>query len=195
MTGSITALVLAAGTSSRMGSTNKLLLKFNEQSMVSHVIDQLMASKVDHIIVITGNDAEKVKGSIRQNVSFSHNPDYNKGLSTSVKVGITALGEDCTKDCEAVMICLGDMPYIMAADYNKLIDAFKKDKIIAPTSNGKIGNPLIFSARFFKDFMDLDGDKGARKLLKKYSRDVIEVDVNSDAIFSDIDTPKDYENI
>ena len=185
----ITALVLAAGNSSRMGDKNKLLLTFNDQAMVSHVVDQLELSKVDHIIVVTGNEAEKVAASISQKVKFVHNPDYNQGLSASVKVGLSSL----PSDTDAVMICLGDMPYITSKIYNKLISAFETGKIIVPTSNGKIGNPLIFSQQYFADFMTLDGDKGARKLLQEYPNDIIEVEVNSDAIFIDIDTPEAYE--
>jgi len=189
MTARITALILAAGKSSRMGDQNKLLLTFNDQSMVSHVIDQLTASNVSKVIVITGNEAEAVKKSIAQKVSFIHNSDYADGLSTSVQTGINALSDDV----DGVMICLGDMPYITSADYNKLIAAFEEGKIIAPTTNDKIGNPLIFSAQYFDDFLSLKGDKGARALLKKYPEAVIKVDVNSEAIFQDIDTPEAYE--
>ena len=141
MSGGIAAMVLAAGRSSRMGDQNKLLLKFNDQSMVSHVIDQLVASNASDIIVVTGNDFEDVIKSITQKVEFTHNPDYNQGLSSSLKAGISAL----PTTADGVMVCLGDMPYITAAHYNRLIEAFAPGKIIVPTSNGKIGNPLIFS--------------------------------------------------
>lgn len=190
MSARISAIVLAAGSSRRMGADNKLLLTFNDKTMVSHVIDQLLSSAIDDIIVVTGNDADKVKASITQNVRFIDNPDYDQGLSTSVKAGIDALANHC----DGVMICLGDMPYIMAKDYNKLLSAFQKGKIITPTTQGKIGNPLIFSQKYFADFNSLNGDKGARNLLKKYPDDVIEVDLDNEAIFNDIDTPEDYQN-
>ena len=187
----ITALVLAAGNSSRMGDRNKLLLTFNDQAMVSHVVDQLELSKVDQIIVVTGNEAEKVAASISQKVKFIHNPDYNEGLSASVKAGLSSL----SNDTDAVMICLGDMPYITSNIYNKLIAAFERGKIIAPTSNGKTGNPLMFSSDYFDEFEKLSGDKGARVLLKQYPEKIIEIDVGSDSIFQDIDTPEAYDEI
>ncbi|MBT6031787.1 MAG: nucleotidyltransferase family protein [Kordiimonadaceae bacterium] len=184
----ITAIVLAAGQSSRMGDQNKLLLSFNDQSMVSHVIDQLASSKAAEIIVITGNEADSVKKSIPQKVTFIHNPDYADGLSTSVRSGIDAL----SNDVDGVMICLGDMPYITAENYNMLIAAFEDGKIIAPVTNDKIGNPLIFSSQYFEDFLNLEGDKGARALLKKYPENILKVDLNTEAIFQDIDTPEAY---
>ena len=94
-----------------------------------------------------------------------------------------------------VIICLGDMPYITSSNYNVLIAAFEEGKIIVPTTNGKIGNPLLFASDYFTDFDILEGDKGARKLLKDYPNKIIEVDLNTEAIFQDIDTPEEYEEI
>ncbi|HPF46912.1 MAG: nucleotidyltransferase family protein [Alphaproteobacteria bacterium] len=191
MSARITAIVLAAGKSTRMGEDNKLLLTFNDKTMVSHVIDQLMASNLDDIIVVTGHEHEKVKAGIGQPVKFTHNPDYDIGLSASLKAGMAALH----KDCDGVMICLGDMPYISSAHYKRLISEFQADKIVAPTRHGKIGNPIIFSSKFFPDFDTLQGDKGARKLLQNYQDDVISVDLETDAILNDIDTPDSYNQI
>ncbi len=184
----ISAIVLAAGNSSRMGNDNKLLLKFNGKAMVSHVIDQLVLSDVKQIIVVLGNEAEQVRKSITQNVKFIDNADYNYGLSASLKAGIAALPQDC----EGVMICLGDMPYITADNYNMLIENFQAEKIIVPAVNGKIGNPIIFSNSYFEGLLKLSGDKGAKKLIKEYPDHIIEVDVGSTAIFNDIDTPDAY---
>lgn len=187
----ITAIVLAAGKSTRMGADNKLLLTFNDKTMVSHVIDQLMASNLDDIIVVTGHEYEMVTAGITQPVKFTHNADYDMGLSASIKAGMAALHQDC----DGVMICLGDMPYISADHYNRLIAEFKTGNIIAPTRHGKIGNPIIFSKEFFPDFDTLQGDKGARKLLQKYQDEVISVDLETDAILHDIDTPDSYNQI
>lgn len=187
----IAAIVLAAGRSTRMGEQNKLLLTFNDKTMVNYVVEQLGDSNVTGIYVVTGNESEAVKKSITGEVTYVHNSEFFNGLSTSVKAGIEALPDDL----DGVMICLGDMPYITSTSYNDLIAAFEDGKIIAPTTNGKIGNPLIFSRNFFDDFEELEGDRGARKLLKNYPDDIIEVDVNSEAIFQDIDTPEEYEEV
>lgn len=187
----IAAIVLAAGRSTRMGDENKLLLTFNDKTMVNYVIEQLTESKVSDIYVVTGNEAEAVKKSITSDVIFVHNIEFFQGLSTSVKAGLGAL----PNEIDGVMICLGDMPYITSSNYNDLIAAFQDGKIIVPTTNGKIGNPLIFAKRFFDDFDSLEGDRGARKLLKNYPEDIIEADLNTEAIFHDIDTPEEYSEI
>lgn len=187
----LTALVLAAGRSSRMGAENKLLLKFNDTAMVSHVIDQLQMSKASDVIVVTGNDYAEVRKAITQKIEFTHNPDYNLGLSSSLKAGVAALHTAC----DGVMVCLGDMPYISSSNYDKLLDAFEPGKIIVPTSNGKIGNPILFAKEFFEELQMLEGDKGARSLLKQYPECVIKIDLNTDAIFEDIDTPENYQDI
>ena len=187
----IAAIVLAAGRSTRMGDDNKLLLTFNDKSMVNYVVEQLNNSDVSSIYVVTGNESEAVKKSISATVKYVHNPEFFQGLSTSVKAGIGAL----PNDIDGVIICLGDMPYITSSNYNVLIAAFEEGKIIVPTTNGKIGNPLLFASDYFTDFDILEGDKGARKLLKDYPNKIIEVDLNTEAIFQDIDTPEEYEEI
>ncbi len=187
----LTALVLAAGKSTRMGENNKLLLTFNGKAMVSHVIDQLLASKITDVIVVTGNEFAVVRKAISQKVEFTHNPDFDMGLSTSLKAGVTALHSAC----DGVMVCLGDMPYISSASYDALLDAFEKEHIIVPTSHGKIGNPIIFCREFFAELEALEGDRGARGLLKKYPEKVIKVELGTDSILEDIDTPENYQDI
>jgi len=187
----IAAIVLAAGKSTRMGDDNKLLLKFNDKAMVSHVIDQLKMSNISDIIVVTGNEYAEVRKAISQNVEFTHNPDFDRGLSSSLKAGVSALHSAC----DGVMVCLGDMPYISQTVYDEIISAFIEGQIIVPTSHGKIGNPILFSKEFFDDFQTLEGDKGARGLLKKYSEKVIKVEVGTDSILEDIDTPESYQDI
>lgn len=190
MSNRIAAIVLAAGRSTRMGPDNKLLLTFNDKTMVNYVVEQLLESAVCGIYVVTGNEAEAVKKSIKGQVNYVHNDEFVEGLSTSVKTGITALPDDV----DGVMICLGDMPYITAKNYNDLIAAFEKGKIIAPTNGSKVGNPLIFSRDLFSDFEGIEGDKGARKLLKDHPEKIIEIDLGTDAIFQDIDTPEEYDD-
>jgi molybdenum cofactor cytidylyltransferase len=174
-----------------MGDDNKLLLKFHDKAMVSHVIDQLEMSNISDIIVVTGNEYDEVRKAISQKVEYTHNPDFDKGLSTSLKAGISALHSVC----DGVMVCLGDMPYISQTVYDEIISAFIEGQIIVPTSHGKIGNPILFSKEFFDDFQTLDGDTGARGLLKKYSEKVIKVEVGTDSILEDIDTPESYQDI
>ena len=187
----IAAIVLAAGRSTRMGDDNKLLLTFNDKTMVNYVVEQLSESGACGIYVVTGNEVEAVKKSISAQVTYVHNSEFFHGLSTSVKAGIDAL----PNDADGVMICLGDMPYITTKNYDDLMDAFEVGKIIVPTCDGNQGNPLIFAREFFDDFEHLEGDKGAKSLLKKHPDAVKEVDLKTEAIFRDIDTPEEYGEV
>ena len=190
MNARITALILAAGKSSRMGDQNKLLLPFKDGTILSHVFDEISKSNSDNALVVTGNEADKIKNLISGNAQIIHNPDFADGLSTSIKKGVSAL----PGDCDGVMICLGDMPYITTNEYNKLIEKFENDKIIIPVSKGKMGNPLIFSKQYFDELMRLSGDKGARSLLQKYTDKIIRVEMHSDVSFKDIDTFEEYQD-
>ncbi len=190
MNARITALILAAGKSSRMGDQNKLLLPFKAGTILSYVFDEISKSNCDNALIVTGNEADKIKNMISGNAQIIHNTDFADGLSTSIKKGVLVLSDEC----DGVMICLGDMPYITTNEYNKLIEKFENDKIIIPVSKGKMGNPLIFSKQYFDELMRLSGDKGARSLLQKYTDKIIRVEMHSDVIFKDIDTFEEYQD-
>ena len=194
-TKTIAALVLAAGQSKRMGQDNKLLLPYQDKTVLSHVLDQVKGAGIDKIFAVTGHQQDKVEQEISgHDVTFFHNDLYAEGMSTSVRLGIKSLPKDVT----AVIIILGDMPNISSdilkqvmADYNPAGDK----KIIIPTHNGKRGNPILWDRAFFGEFERLEGDMGAKILLMEYPEYIHEVEVKSDAIFLDIDTYEAYERL
>jgi molybdenum cofactor cytidylyltransferase len=118
-----------------------------------------------------------------------HNPDYAEGLSTSLKAGIAAL----PPDSDAVVIALGDMPDVTGALIDRLVEAIDPARgalIAVPTREGRRGNPVIWSRRFFDDLARIDGDTGARHLIAQHNEAVVEVAVDDNAAFHDIDTPE-----
>ena len=122
-------------------------------------------------------------------VAFVHNPDYTKGLSSSLKAGIGAVPEAAG----GAGVLLGDMPQITAAHLDHLIAALAEDRgnsIIVPTHAGKRGNPVLWPRAYFAEMLQLEGDAGARRLLAAHASRVREVDVGTDAIFADVDTPE-----
>jgi molybdenum cofactor cytidylyltransferase len=189
----VAAVVLAAGRSTRMGGPNKLLAEFGGKPLVRIVTEQAMASKATHTIVVTGHQAEEVENALDGlNVTFVRNPDFAGGLASSVKAGISAI----PADADGAVICLGDMPLISAHLIDRLIDAFAPDRgnlIVVPVSDGRRGNPVLWSRRFFGELMTLDGDIGARHLIAKHNEAVAEVPVDGQAAFLDIDTPQALE--
>lgn len=189
----IHALILAAGQSRRMGETNKLLLPYGSQSVICHVVEQVRASVMENITVVTGHEDAQIRAALKDgNLTFTHNENYHQGLSGSLKVGINSLPDNC----DAVMVILGDMPRISTALLNKMIKAYSRTgprPILIPTCENKRGNPLIWHQSYFEEFKTLSGDRGAKGLIRNYEKYVCEVDVNDDAIFRDMDTPESYQ--
>ena len=97
---------------------------------------------------------------------------------------------------DGAVICLGDMPLIDADLIDRMIDSFAPDRgnlIVVPVSEGRRGNPVLWSRRFFSELMTLDGDIGARHLIAKHAEVVAEVPVDGESAFLDIDTPQALE--
>ncbi|KLN62557.1 hypothetical protein WH96_03525 [Kiloniella spongiae] len=186
----VTAILLAAGQSRRMGPENKLLQEWHGKPLVKWVADNIGESNVDHTIVITGHEADLVQENLQSNdVEYVYNPDFDEGLSTSLIKGLMAV----PADCDAVMICLGDMPSIHSTQLNKLISAYDPVNgaaICVPTFEGKRGNPVLWSTTFIPEMLNLKGDSGARHLLGNYPGDLQEVTMDNTSVLSDIDTPE-----
>ena len=184
----IAALVLAAGRSTRFGEANKLTADLGGEPMVRRTVRNVLGSRARPVIAVTGHQPEAVSEALSGlDVRFTHNPDYAQGLSTSLKAGLAAL----PSGIDGVVVCLGDMPAITAADIDKLISAFAPKEgraIIVPIYQGKRGNPVIFAESFIPEMRDAAGDSGARHVIGRYADAVAEVDLGSDAIFLDIDT-------
>jgi molybdenum cofactor cytidylyltransferase len=189
----VTAIVLAAGRSTRMGGPNKLLAEIDGRKLVRIVAEQALASKAAEVIVVTGHQAELVEQALTGlKVKFVRNPDFAGGLASSVKAGIAAVPENA----DGAIVCLGDMPLISAKLIDQLIENFAPDRgqlIAVPVSDGRRGNPVLWSRRFFKELMTLDGDVGARHLIAKHAEAVAEVPVDGQSAFLDIDTPQALE--
>jgi molybdenum cofactor cytidylyltransferase len=192
---SIAAIVLGAGRSSRMGGPNKLLAEIGGKPLVRIVVDQVLASKARPVIVVTGHQRERVEAVLAGlPVKFVHNPHFAEGLGTSLKAGVAAL----PAEVDGTIVCLGDMPQVDAALIDRLIDAFDPNHgalVVLPTIEGKRGNPVVWSRRFFPDLMAVEGDVGARYLIGRYTEAVAEVPFTGTAALTDIDTPEALEAV
>ncbi|MBP5855382.1 molybdopterin-binding/glycosyltransferase family 2 protein [Marivibrio halodurans] len=186
----IAGLLLAAGQSRRMGETNKLLAEVAGRPMVAHAAEALAHSDIDGLTVVTGHEPEGVRAAVAScEAAFVHNPDYDQGLSASLKRGIAALPEAV----DGVVVCLGDMPRVTHRAIDRLIAAFDPTEgraICVPTYRGKRGNPVLFARRFFAEMQDLAGDAGAKTLIGAYEDQVVEVEMDDDSVLNDIDTPE-----
>ncbi|HSL80319.1 MAG TPA: molybdopterin-binding/glycosyltransferase family 2 protein [Pseudolabrys sp.] len=186
----VAALVLAAGRSMRMGAVNKMLAEIGGKPLVRIAAEQAVASHAQPVIVVTGHEREKVEAALKElPVRFVYNADYAEGLGTSLKAGIAAVPEET----DAVVVCLGDMPQVDAALINRLIAAFDPERgalVVVPSIDGRRGNPVVWSRRFFHDLMAIQGDVGARHLIGNYVEAVVEVPLAGEAALTDVDTPE-----
>jgi molybdenum cofactor cytidylyltransferase len=186
----IAAVVLGAGRSSRMGGPNKLLAEINGKPLIRIVVEEALASRARPVVVVTGHQRDRVEAALSGlPAQFVHNAHFAEGLGTSLKAGIAAL----PADVDGAIVCLGDMPQVDAALIDRLIAALDPDKgalVAVPTFDGKRGNPVVWSRRFFPDLMAVEGDVGARHLIGRYAEAVIEVPVDGNGALIDVDTPE-----
>ncbi len=183
----IGAVILAAGHASRFGR-NKLLEPLGGKPMLRHVAEAALASGADPVVVVSGNEAQKIRNLLAPlPLTTCENPDFAMGLSTSLKCGVRALPEDC----DGVVVLLGDMPGIDAALIDAMIAAFDPAlgrAIIVATRQGRRGNPVLWARQFFAQIASLTGDAGARSLFEHYAGLVFEVEAGHDGPVTDIDT-------
>jgi molybdenum cofactor cytidylyltransferase len=191
----VAALVLAAGRSTRMGAINKMLAEIGGKPLVRIAAEQAVASRAQPVIVVTGHEREKVEAALKGlPVRLVHNPDFSEGLGSSLKAGIAAVPESA----DAAIVCLGDMPQVDAVLINRLIAAFDPERgvlVVVPSIDGRRGNPVLWSNRFFHDLMSIHGDIGARHLIGSYAEAVVEVPVDGQAALTDVDTPESFSAV
>ena len=186
----VSAVVLAAGRSTRMGTVNKLLVTLDGRMMVRAVVDALGGSSVGPIVVVTGHESERVEEALAgADVRLVRNPEYRQGLSGSLRIGLAALPEST----QGAVICLGDMPLVTSKHVDKLVAAFDPGEgreICVPVFEGKRGNPVLFARRFFDEMTAVRGDVGARHLIGEYEEYVCEVAMGDRAVLVDVDSPQ-----
>lgn len=195
------AIVLAAGTSTRMGDKNKLLLPYGNETVLSHVIGQVTASDVERVIVITGWQREAVLSSLathlHSQVEEKFNQDFKLGQVTSIQTGVGHIPEDV----EGIMICLGDMPLLNSTDYNHVIHQYQtcvedgKTPILRPIINGKKGHPVIWHPSHVDTIKNFSGSHSMKDCINQLSDHFTPVEITKDAHYLDMDTPMAYEKI
>lgn len=186
----VAAIVLAAGRATRMGGPNKLLADLGGKPLVRHAVEAALASAASPVVVVTGHQAEAVERALGDlTVVRVRNPDYAEGLSTSLRAGVDALPDGI----DGALVLLGDMPQVSAGLIDRLIGAFDPAAgrlAVVPVREGHRGNPVLFARRFFPALRQVTGDVGGRGLLGEHGAAVVEVPVEGDGAFLDIDTPE-----
>jgi molybdenum cofactor cytidylyltransferase len=168
----ITAIVLAAGNTS-----------YDDTLPISRVTDTFLAANVDDIIVVLGHQAERVKKDLQnRDVKIIVNPDYEKGLSKSLRCGLRMVSGDIA----AVVLTLGNLPFIRPEVIDRLIRIYRKEKapIIVPTFSRMRGHPVIFDTFLIPELLRARGNIGGREVLRHHSRELIQVEVEDAGILT-----------
>ncbi len=192
----VSAVLLAAGVSRRMGEVNKLELLVDGVPLLRRTAETLLASKLQEIVVVLGYQAEKA-GSMLEGLAIHtiYNEVYRDGQMTSVYQGLSSLSQAC----DGVMICLADQPLLQTDDVNVLIEAFGKcnrgrscGSILVPTFQGKRGNPIVLDYQHRLEILNSEHNLGCKKLIEKNPELVSSFEMSNNHVVVDVDTPEQY---
>lgn len=184
------AIVLAAGASTRMGE-QKLLMSFARTTVIAHIVRELQAAQVAAVHIVTGFEPERIQKALAgKDLVFAHNPDYTRGMLSSIRTGL----ESAPAEWTAALIALGDQPLVQAAHVRALIDAHAgdADRIFAPGHAGRRGHPLLLPRRYWPEALTQYDDTGLRGLLTAHAAELTVLDLATDDVLTDMDTPEDY---
>jgi molybdenum cofactor cytidylyltransferase len=188
----VAAVVLAAGSASRMGASghHKLLATFDGVPLVRRSVETALAAKADRTVVVTGHRADDIEAALAGlDVALVHNPDFATGMASSLRTGLAAVRDGA----EGLLVVLADMPGVRPEHLDRMIDAFRREQggaIVRAVSDGKRGNPVILPASAFDAVSKLTGDIGARPVIERSGFAVIDIDIGA-AAHVDTDTPEE----
>jgi molybdenum cofactor cytidylyltransferase len=192
----VAGILLAAGASIRMGKT-KLLLPINRETLLERVLNEVLKSELDRVILVLGHQAEKIRSVLGQalghpKLKIIENSEYKKGISSSVIAGLS----EAENTYDHVMILLGDIPHTNSKLINLLLHRYLDSRrhIGAIRVKTKRSHPVIFGRKLYHELHKLRGDVGARSLFQKYSGQVCLVQPEDLYDDRDIDTLRDYND-
>jgi molybdenum cofactor cytidylyltransferase len=188
--GHVTAVILAAGGSSRMGKP-KQMLEIEGKTLVSIVIENILSSIIDEVIIVTQSGLPLISDNEYPEIKRVVNNAWQTGQSSSMKAGLNAADQKT----DAVMFFMADQPMVEEDIINRLIIAFQETEkpIICPLYNGKKGAPVIFKRRLFEELNLIQGDRGGRDLLEVYPVEYVNIDIPLAAM--DVDTPEEFDKL
>ena len=188
----VSAILLAAGESRRMGPVNKLTLSIDGQALLRHSAQTLLASRLQDVVVVVGHEAEQATRLLGDlELTLVYNERYEDGQMGSVTRGLETLAGAC----EGVMICLADQPLLTPGDINTLIEAFvhrERGSILVPTYRGRRGNPIVMSYAHRNEILDGERNLGCKRLIERNPVLVTTHEMNTEHVVFDLDTPEDY---
>ncbi len=189
---SVSAIVLAAGSASRMGS-QKQLLPLGSKPLIQHTLENVRASEVSEIVVVLGSGAEAIRSYIptHENVRVVVNEAFQAGMGSSLQRGLAELNAEA----DATLVVLADQPLVRARTLNRIINEYRlhKPQILIPLFRGFRGNPVLLDRSVFPEIAELNGDTGCRAIFGDHLENIRKIEVDDPGILLDADRPQDLD--
>jgi len=188
----ITALILAAGRSTRMGAF-KPLMPLGGQTVLEILINLYRSAEISDMLVVLGHQAADVRPILEaQGIPWTINEQYDQGMFSSIQAGVKNLHPDC----KAFFLHPADIPLVRPETLRNLIDVRQEKKalICYPCHEGRRGHPPLLSTTLIPAVLAFDEPGGMRALLSRYNGEALNIDCHDPGILMDIDTPEHYEN-
>jgi molybdenum cofactor cytidylyltransferase len=189
----VSAVILAAGTSTRMGQV-KQLLPLGGTTVLARTIDNVRSAGLVEMVLVLGASAEAIRRQLPQSLlaglKVVVNQAYRQGMASSLREGLSALDPQTG----AALIILGDQPFVRPQTLHQIIAGYRRSgaQIVIPSHQGKRGNPVLLSRSVFSEVMALEGDTGCRAIFPNHLNAILKVEVEDPGILLDIDNQDDY---
>ncbi|HUI57046.1 MAG TPA: NTP transferase domain-containing protein [Bryobacteraceae bacterium] len=189
----VSAIVLAAGMSTRMGSP-KQLLRIDGTTLLEIALETLRKTQIQETVVVLGASADAIRQSVSlDRVKVVINEAYREGMGTSLRVGLSAVDPVA----QAALVVLADQPFLQASTIDTLIEQHRErqPQIVIPLYRGFRGNPVLLDRSVFAELAGLTGDVGCRAIFGSHTENILKMPVDDMGILLDIDTPSDLESL
>jgi molybdenum cofactor cytidylyltransferase len=193
----IPAVVLAAGTSSRMGRSKATLPLRGGDTFLSRIVRTFLEAGIDEVVVVVGHEAEMVMSAFGQSgltARFVVNPDFPQGQFSSILAGLEAIDRPGTA---AMLMTLVDVPLVKATTVRAVIDAYRRTgaPIVRPTRATRHGHPVLIDRSVFAALRAADRAAGAKPVVRAYASAAGDIEIMDEGAFADFDTPEDLERL
>src|SRR5688572_5081238 len=195
----LSAVILAAGDSSRMGSPKAALLTPDGDSFIAHIVRTLRTAGIDDLVIVTGRHHDAVIDALtRDRLTLSprivRNPDPSRGQLSSLLAGMNAV---VTPRTDAVMMTLVDVPLVRVSTVAAVLDEWRRTRapIVRPAIGDRHGHPVIFDRAVLDEIRRAPLDAGAKSVVRAHEHEIVNVPVDDDGCVRDVDTPSDYDRL
>ena len=188
----LAGILLAAGESTRLGEP-KQLLDWRGRPLIEHTARVALAAGLDPVVAVIGHRADEVRAALRAPVTIVENPNWQEGMSTSLRAGLLALPADVA----AAIMLLVDQPLVDAKHLKAMIEAYRSSvhSIVVSTYQGDRGSPTLFDRSLFDELQRVSGDSGGRTIVQAHPDLVTNVEADSELLLLDVDTPEDWQRL